>query len=1663
MICFQSAEVASPLNGFFESTIDVTTEGQVAGAIARLHGVEPGAAPHLELALRTPQGETIPLSFEERAEGPLREARLEEEVFGAVAYGPWTLIAEGPPQETEEPVRWELMLVLIVEDSAPEPWQTYRAVLAPESGFSPHQPATLPDLDDPESISLWWTGDELRGFGLRPAGESAAFAEATLTVVPGEVLVLEAGGHPRCRRVRLRVDDEFEPGGPLPLTWWTDPPPGDDDLPEEGPSRRLRWFRSRHSIPVENLIAAQQHVREMPGDQDAEPAGGDGPAPPEPGPGGPAPPEGPAIATGPWYPLGPRNINGRVKDLAIGTDRTGTVVLYAATASGGIWKSEDRGESWYALTDNLESLNHGAVATAPEDAGIVFAATGEFTGGGSEYGPTYPGSGIFGSTDGGSSWRQVTPAWRAKGDPDARVSSRCSRLVVGRKGIHPDGRRALYVGGNRGLHVSTDSGATWNRVRREPVSDLVIDANETAKDRVYAFLSYVGVVVTEDGGRTFSKPRKPPSLTGEGLRWARLAIGSKGAHGSRFLALMTTGKWRIFTSVDAGLKWKELPRGDIGYTVPWLSLISVHPADESIIFAGGRSLQRLDAQGRWREISRSDVHDDQQRIVYDPTSSKIVFLANDGGIYRSEDAGRAWSKCSHGLMITQFYDLGATPQYTSLAGGGAQDTGTSRTLGGLSWRSLLGGDGCYFAVDPTDGRRIYLSWQDLNLYRSDEGGERREPIREGIFPFDNRPFITKFLLQPDRPETLFIATERLYRSANRGENWSPLSAGIHADLASSCIGSDSRVGIDPSSSAAPALGAWNPVSVSLAQPGKVSTLASSLVQPYRLHDGARLTLRVGRQSESVLFNKNDFRDIGKATAAEVVRVLRRELQSASASEHRATHVEVETLAGELSFTIWGRDLVFETACVDSARSRARLRSEQTAPFKIGSSIRMLLHYTDISGQTTKTEVRIAASPAKSAPDLAREINNQLGSIPVRARAVERVWFELETGSPNRTLAVDPSSPAGGPLGFGLAEPGSRLSSARAVFFKKAPYALSEGDTLTVSLDGEAPQTITFTRSAGIRDLGRASAAEVAQVVRKQLRGRGSSWPTFSYSLAIEDFALSRSSPVNVYLVERRDPYGKREARLWRSKDGGQSFQEVAMTVPLPRHRPVLRLFIDRFDSDRLIAGLGSLPLPSAAAPPGDGYLMRSIDGGKSWADISGTGARSLPAVPVLAIEQDPRSAQVLYVGTAVGAFRTTDGAKSWHRLSRGLPNVIVQDLVLDVGQYTLKAATHGRSMYEMRLAPPHPDRLLYLRDSAVDPGYLRPSPSGVEDPSRPKGRTYWYQSPDIKVDSPAGGFYLHGGGLRTVFDGVEFDLELQHESFERGRKNWVYAQLHNRGPAPASDVVVKLLWCTSAAGASRLPADLWDRWPQKPTKPSRWQEVGTQAIPRVEAARPVVMQFAWTPPADAGSHCCLLLVAQERGLPPVDRKSLNAHIAVRWNANVTQKNVHAVKFKAPPPPPEPPPAPPEPYLRQLVTLECHNPADTPQIYDLLVERESLAHDGFLSLMLPDHVRTLRPIEEAVLGGGLEEVDAENPPFVVYEDAQPWSETLNPNRWWVVKDERLVVEGVVLEAEEFLPCGVVVAPPDGAAPPRTFTFSVNQREHGGEIIGGSLYEVRLEPR
>ena len=488
---------------------------------------------------------------------------------------------------------------------------------------------------------------------------------------------------------------------------------------------------------------------------------------------------------GQWQSEGPTNIGGRVVGLALDPNNPDT--LYAAAASGGLWRSTDDGSTFVPAWPPDATQAMGAVAVAPD--GTLYAGTGEPNPGGGSV--TYEGTGVYRSTDHGASWKSVGLADSGTIGAIAVDPADPRRILVAANG-------SLYsAGGDRGVYLSDDAGTSWHQVLDVPNSftgavDVQFDPTDT--HRVYAVLwdhrrqpdkrTYGGVgsglYRSTDGGASWQQLSGgfPASSADTG----RIGLGIATSQPGRLYAIIgkTDGTYgSSYTSADGGTTWTKLPDtqelidSQSSYSW-WFGKIWVDPLDaRHVQLAGVNLLTSHDGGQTWTDDGGA-VHADQHALLWDPHHPSRVYLGDDGGVYRSDANGDSGWTAATSEPFTQLYSVAITSADTSRISGGAQDNGSVRSWGGDRFNDYYGGDGEQNLINPKDENNVFACYQYGACARSTDGGTTMTDF-SGAVTADRQNWFTPVQFDPNDPQVLYYGGNRLNRSADGGATWTAIS------------------------------------------------------------------------------------------------------------------------------------------------------------------------------------------------------------------------------------------------------------------------------------------------------------------------------------------------------------------------------------------------------------------------------------------------------------------------------------------------------------------------------------------------------------------------------------------------------------------------------------------------------------------------------------------------------------------------------------------------------------------------------------------------------------------------------------------------------------------------------------------------------------------------
>ena len=495
-----------------------------------------------------------------------------------------------------------------------------------------------------------------------------------------------------------------------------------------------------------------------------------------------------------WRGLGPALMSGRIADIVMAPDDLGT--WYVAVGSGGVWKTTNSGTTWAPIFDGQASYSVGCLAIGPGNPSTIWVGSGENVSGRH----VGYGDGVYRSRDGGQTWENLGLA----------DSEHIGRIVV-----HPADPRTVFVaaqgplwsaGGDRGLFVTRDDGQTWEKIlgggEYTGVGEVVMDPRDpdvlyaTTYQRFRDVAALMGggpesgIHKSIDGGRTWRE--LVTGLPEEDMGKIGLAISPQNPdvlYAAIELGRRTGGFWR---SANGGESWElrsdKVSRG----TGPhyYQEIFASPHAFDRVYFMDVEMSVTQDGGTTFEFVGTESKHVDNHALAFSASDPDYLLVGCDGGIYQSWDLGRNWQFTAN-LPVTQFYKLAVDydePFYNVV--GGTQDNNTqygpSRTdnvhgVRNADWRVTLFGDGHQPAIDPTDPDIIYSSSQKCRFYRIDRATGEQLLIRPA--PGRNEPeerwnWDGPIVISKHDPARLYMASQRLWRSDDRGDSWRVLSGDL---------------------------------------------------------------------------------------------------------------------------------------------------------------------------------------------------------------------------------------------------------------------------------------------------------------------------------------------------------------------------------------------------------------------------------------------------------------------------------------------------------------------------------------------------------------------------------------------------------------------------------------------------------------------------------------------------------------------------------------------------------------------------------------------------------------------------------------------------------------------------------------------------------------------
>ncbi len=495
-----------------------------------------------------------------------------------------------------------------------------------------------------------------------------------------------------------------------------------------------------------------------------------------------------ADATNTWTNIGPENIGGRM--LCVAISPADTSVLWAGAAGGGLWKSTNGGlgsTAWVNVPTGFQTVGVSSIAIDSANTNIMYIGTGEV------YGYTAAlnglstrttrgsyGIGILKSTNGGANWTKSLDWTYAQ-------NRGVADLVM-----NPRNSNTVYSATSEGIYKTINGGTNWTQVfTGQMVMDLEID-------RIDTNIIYAGV------GNLSSATQGIYQSTNSGANWTELANGLPGTNTGRVTLTSYAGNHRtvfavigsrtssagtvgVYRTTDQGATWTQTSDGtpdfleDQGW---YASGLKVKDNDSSqILFSGVNFYKSTDYGVTLTQVTSTNtsaanyMHVDHHHIISNPYDANKIYVATDGGIYRSFDFGANYTRCNNKLVTAQFYGgFSNSATDSNLAIGGLQDNGIARYDGSNNWYRPSGGDGTYCSINPLNNNSIIMGDKYMEVNYSPSKGTQNTMTTTFTSNSVNANFIAPIVRSPADTGVVYAGAKKIFKSTNGGISFDSLSA-----------------------------------------------------------------------------------------------------------------------------------------------------------------------------------------------------------------------------------------------------------------------------------------------------------------------------------------------------------------------------------------------------------------------------------------------------------------------------------------------------------------------------------------------------------------------------------------------------------------------------------------------------------------------------------------------------------------------------------------------------------------------------------------------------------------------------------------------------------------------------------------------------------------------
>ena len=490
--------------------------------------------------------------------------------------------------------------------------------------------------------------------------------------------------------------------------------------------------------------------------------------------------------------IGPAVMGGRIS--AVDAVENDPRIIYIGAASGGIWKSENGGQTWKSIFDENDTVSVGALTINQQNPDIIWVGTGE----GNLRNSAMVGRGVYKSMDGGKTWE----------DLGLKDSEHINQII-----LDPRDPNVAYVmalgklwgaGEERGVFKTTDGGETWQRIlfvnnstgghemildRANP--DHLIVSMWQFRRSTHDFTSGgpgSGLYESFDGGKSFNEITAERGFLSAPL--GKIGLAQSRSHPNIIYALAEAQRSALLKSEDSGKTWEMINDDDrIMPRAFYYGDIIVDPTDPKRIYKLQVVTNVSDDGGRTFEMLFPDniLHGDHHALWINPNNPNHMIDGNDGGIAISYDKGKNWDFTAN-IPLGQFYHIAVDDEYPYNIYGGLQDNGSWSgpsevwEIGGIRnhhWKWWLYMDGFEVRPDPDDASFGYGMGQNGWLMRwNRETGEERiiQPVNTADPTMRLRfNWNAGFAISPADANVIYLGSQYIHRSTDKGDSWQIIS------------------------------------------------------------------------------------------------------------------------------------------------------------------------------------------------------------------------------------------------------------------------------------------------------------------------------------------------------------------------------------------------------------------------------------------------------------------------------------------------------------------------------------------------------------------------------------------------------------------------------------------------------------------------------------------------------------------------------------------------------------------------------------------------------------------------------------------------------------------------------------------------------------------------